>query len=286
MPKRMTPMPSSMKTRLLSATALRGASPIERRMGRLMRSEDGHGDGGAGDGAGAAADSAAATEPLDAGGTALGGDGGAGDAAGGGDATALGGEAEAGAIVEKTAEEIAAAEEAAAEAAKGAVPETYALTAPEGMTLDPKDIEAASPVFKELGLSNDQANKLMPVAAAFAQRIQDQANQQILASVAADRKAWLDTAKADPEIGGAKWGETIGVAASALDQLGFVKGSPFRVLLDESGLGNHPDMIRAFHKVGKAIGEDGVIIGDGKPGARKRDTAEILYENDQPKGGQ
>src|SRR4051812_21105599 len=50
-----------------------------------------------------------------------------------------------------------------------AIPDQYQLTAPEGLTLDPVAIELATPVFRELGLSNEQANKLMPVAGQFAQ---------------------------------------------------------------------------------------------------------------------
>ena len=169
------------------------------------------------------------------------------------------------------------AAETTEEAAKAPdVPESYELTAPEGMTLDAASVELATPVFKELGLSNEQANKLMPVAAAFAQKIQDHANQQIIAQVQADRKAWLDTAKADSEIGGAHWGDTIATAASALDKLGMTKGTPFRNLLDESGLGNHPEMIRAFQKVGKAIGDDATFARAGASPAQKS-HASILY---------
>lgn len=166
------------------------------------------------------------------------------------------------------------------------VPEAYALTPPEGLTLDAEAVAAATPVFRELGLSNAAANKLMPAAAQFAQRVQDQANRQLLSHVQAERKAWLDAARADPEIGGAKWGETIATAASALDRLGFGKGSAFRNLLDQSGLGNHPDMIRAFVKVGRAVAEDNdFVLGGGIP-RNRRDTAETLYPHDHAKEGQ
>jgi hypothetical protein len=163
------------------------------------------------------------------------------------------------------------------------VPEAYELEAPGGFAIDPQALAAATPVFKELGLSNDQANKLMPVAAKFAAGLSDKLNAQILSQVSADRKAWLDTAMADREIGGANWKQTLAKGAFALDNLGFPKGSPFRVLLDESGLGNHPEMIRAWAKVGRAIGEDGDFVrGAGNMRAR-RDTAETLYPNDAPK---
>lgn len=169
------------------------------------------------------------------------------------------------------------------DATKGEVPEAYELTAPEGIILDPALIEAATPIFKDMGLSNDQANKLMPIAAQMAQRIGDNLNQQILDSVATERANWLNTAKNDTEIGGQNWDASLVTAAKGLDTLGFVKGSPLRNLLDESGLGNHPEMIRAFVKVGKAIGEDGFERGAGSA-AIIRDKAEILYPNDPAKG--
>ncbi|QNQ08319.1 hypothetical protein [Sphingomonas alpina] len=171
-----------------------------------------------------------------------------------------------------------------ADAASG-IPHSYQLTAPEGITLDPVAIEAATPVFRELGLSNEAANKLMPVAADFARGITDRLNQQIVSEVQASRKAWLDSARADPEIGGPHWSRTIATAASALDALGFTRGSPFRMLLDESGLGNHPEMIRAFHKVGKAIGEDSNFTRGQSASSTRKGPAETLYPDDTPKGG-
>ncbi len=163
-------------------------------------------------------------------------------------------------------------------------PDQYQLSAPEGLTLDPVAIELATPVFRELGLSNEQANKLMPVAGQFAQGLLDRHNRQMLGQVQTERKAWLDSARNDPEIGGQHWTSTIGTAAKALDALGFGKGSAFRTLLDESGLGNHPEMIRAFQRVGKAIGEDGFERSSGIHHS-KRDRAETLYPEDTPKGG-
>jgi hypothetical protein len=168
--------------------------------------------------------------------------------------------------------------------ADAGIPDQYQLTAPEGLSLDPVAIELATPVFRELGLSNEQANKLMPVAGQFAQGLIERHQRQFLGQVQAERKAWLDSARNDPEIGGQQWATSIGTAAKALDALGFGKGSAFRALLDESGLGNHPEMIRAFQRVGKAIGEDGFERSSGIHHS-KRDRAETLYPEDQPKGG-
>lgn len=189
------------------------------------------------------------------------------------------------AVVEDGAMEATVLGGEAAEAAVEGAPEAYALTAPEGFTLDAESLAVAEPIFKELNLSNDQAQKLMPVAAEFAKRIQTAGQQQVLSQVVAQRKAWAAEAEADSEIGGANWTASQGTAAKALDTLGFEKGSAFRNLLDESGLGNHPDMIRAFVRVGKAISEDSDFVrGDG--GAQiKRSREEVLYPDDVKKEG-
>ena len=34
-------------------------------------------------------------------------------------------------------------------------------------------------------------------------------------------------------------------------------------LMDESGLGNHPEMLRAFSKIGEIMGEDSLVVGTG-----------------------
>lgn len=157
------------------------------------------------------------------------------------------------------------------------VPEKYELTVSEGFDLDAATLEAATPIFQELGLTNDQAQKLIPVAEGFAQKIVAQVNDEIGAAIRAERAEWLDTAKADPEIGGDKFDATLVSAAKALDTLGFTKGHPFRALLDTSGLGNHPEMIRAFAKVGRALSEDNDFIRSGQATTGARSPAESLY---------
>jgi len=155
-----------------------------------------------------------------------------------------------------------------------AVPEKYEFTPVDGVDIDQAAVELATPVLKDLGLSNEQANKLVPVL----QGVIANRDQQMIDSIATERAKWLTEAKADPEIGGKAFGDNLALAATALDRLGFVKDSPFRKLLDESGLGNHPEMIRAWSKVGKAIGEDSDFIRTTNPSVKKSDDA-ILYPN-------
>lgn len=47
-------------------------------------------------------------------------------------------------------------------------------------------------------------------------------------------------------------------------------------ILKDSGLGNHPAIVRAFIKIGKAIADDTVVDG-GKGGGGEKTAAEVLY---------
>ena len=176
------------------------------------------------------------------------------------------------------------AAEAPADAAADGPPEAYELTAPEGITLDAEAIDLATPVFKDLGLNNEQANKLMPVAADFAKRIQEKSQQAVMSEVMAQRAAWADEAQNDPEIGGAKFSETMALSAKALDTLGYPKGSPFRNFLTDSGLGNHPEMIRAMRRIGEAVGEDNNFVRADEAAPIESNPARIMYPNNPPKG--
>lgn len=170
--------------------------------------------------------------------------------------------------------------EAPAEPAAPAIPEKYELTAPDGMTFDDEAFALADPVFRELGLTNDAAQKLMPVAGAFAERAGKAAVEAHVAAqdtqFAATKAAWASEAEADPEMGGAKWSETQTLAAKALDALGFKQGSAFREFLTDTGLGNHPEMIRAMRRVGERVSDDTFERG-GAPNNPPKSVAERWY---------
>ena len=74
---------------------------------------------------------------------------------------------------------------------------------------------------------------------------------------------WETEARADTEIGGAKYDASVGLAVAGLKAY----GSPKLVeALNTSGLGSHPEMIKAWAKIGKAVGESPVLSGEGAKG--------------------
>ena len=258
-------------------------TPFERRAGRFMRAPDhdaatggdaGGGDAAAADTAAEGGESQTASEDAGTGGNA--GDQGESQSADAADddGTVLGGKDDADADAGDDGEGDKGGDDAPT------VPEAYELTAPEGFDMDADVLAEATPIFKELGLSNEQAQTLMPVAGQLVTRTVDRMQQQLIDGANAQRKAWLDTAKADPDIGGANWDASIAASARALDALGFKEGSDFRKVLNETGFGNHPDMIRAFAQVGKMVGEDGDFVRPDAGVRVKVPLEKQLYPND------
>ena len=145
-------------------------------------------------------------------------------------------------------------------------PDRYEFKAPDGTEFAPEVLEAFSNAAKKADLSQDAAQKLIEeMAPALVARQVDQ--------VQAIHKEWLEASTVDTEFGGEKLQENLGVARKALDNF----GSPeLRSLLDETGLGNHPEVIRFMYRAGKAISEDKFV--SGSPGGKAAvDATNVLY---------
>ena len=135
-------------------------------------------------------------------------------------------------------------------------PERYVLKL-EGVNLDPKLLAEAEPVFREMGLSNKQANALLPIAPKLMASAQEQVIQKMIDEGTRQRKAWLDSFNSDRELGGANRAESARLAQLGLEKMGIGKDHPFRATLNETGFGNHPDMIRILRWVGSTAAQKG-----------------------------
>jgi hypothetical protein len=164
---------------------------------------------------------------------------------------------------EKPAEGAKPAEEAKPEGA----PESYDFTAPEGKEYDAAVLEPFKAAAKEANLTQDAAQKLLDtMAPALAER---QAEQ-----VKAVQDGWLEASRSDKEFGGDKLQENLAVAKKGLDAY----ASPeLKTLLNETGLGSHPEVIRFMFKVGQSTKEDSFVAGGTPKGAA--DITKSLYPN-------
>lgn len=146
-------------------------------------------------------------------------------------------------------------------------PEKYEFTAPEGQAFDNNVVSQFSEVAKELNLPQDAAQKILDKMAPVIQARQDESLQAV-------RSEWENTSKADKEFGGDKLAENLAVAKRAMDQFGTPE---LRELLNTTGLGNHPEVIRVLYRAGLAISEDGFAGGRG--GNTAKADARRLYPN-------
>lgn len=167
----------------------------------------------------------------------------------------------------------------AEEPATPVVPEKYELTL-EGMEIDADLLGTAEPILKEAGLSNEQANALLPIVKQAMDKAITAQTTQMTDLMAAQRKEWLDAFNADAEIGGGNREQTVHLAGKGLDALGYTEGHPFRQLLTETGLGNHPDMIRMARRLGEMVSEDGDFVRSGAGGSTQTPLEKRLYPND------
>lgn len=168
---------------------------------------------------------------------------------------------------------LTAEEQAAADTAAKAleVPENYEdFAAPENVKLDEAVTTEFKALAKDLKLPQAQAQQVVDLGVKMAQNWQAQQADSIATTVA----GWASETTNDPELGGDKLNENLAVAKSALTHFGSPK---LAELLNQSGLGNHPELIRLLHKVGKATTGDTIDTGRAAP--TQADKAKAHYPN-------
>lgn len=152
--------------------------------------------------------------------------------------------------------------------AESEVPEKYDFKPPEGMEFDEETINLYADAAKEAGLSQEKADIILG-------KIAPHLAQQQIKAVEKASAEWEQASRADPEFGGDKLNENLSVAAKAIEQFATPE---LKTLLNESRLGNNPEVIRLFYRVGKAISEDGFVSATGVP---QTSDARALFPNTQ-----
>lgn len=148
----------------------------------------------------------------------------------------------------------------------------YDLKAPENALFDNTHLEQFKGLAKELGLTPEAAQKLVErdnqLLSGFVDKRKEEWGQQTT--------QWAEQVKADKELGGENFSATVTSARAALDRF----ASPaFKQMLNETGYGNHPELVRLFSNIGKAMREDSRMAQAGAPPAKEKTMAEIFYPN-------
>jgi hypothetical protein len=146
-----------------------------------------------------------------------------------------------------------------------------AFELPDGVRIDDAEMAAATELFRESGLAQEQAQKFIDLAVS---RERAAAERSFKAFVDLQNQ-WVSEIKADPDIGGQKLQASLAAAARAIDRLA-VPG--LKDALNLTGAGNHPDVIRAFVRIGQLLSEDRFAPGRPPAPNARRSPADIIYD--------
>jgi hypothetical protein len=140
-----------------------------------------------------------------------------------------------------------------------APPESYSFKAPEGKELDKTFLDTATPVFKELGLSQDKAQKLVDTY----NKLSDANAAKLQADVKTMQDGWQNEVKA-------KYGVQLD---EKLAEFGRFKDiifaddkaarTKFEKALDLTGGGNHPDIVEGLIRAASKFTEGKHVSGAG-----------------------
>jgi hypothetical protein len=162
----------------------------------------------------------------------------------------------------KTAEQKRQEQEIAERKAKA--PATYELKLAEGTLLDQTVVDKVVSIAKDQGLSTEQAQALL-----------NEAETNAAEARASRIKAWETAVKADKEIGGEHWPKT-DANIQRFRKAFIPQDSGIHKLLDTTGYGSHPEVVRLMSAIGAAMAEDKTAINAGGAGGGKT-AADVLY---------
>lgn len=157
--------------------------------------------------------------------------------------------------------------------AKTGLPEKYEFKAPEGQTLDTALVDEFTPLARELGLTQEAAQKVVDLYAAKVLPRMQAAQQELQEQTV---QKWLADAKADKELGGASFDKNATLAQKAVARFATPELKDF---LNATGFGNHPEIIRFCARIGAAISESGSVVSGNAAGQKK--SAEALFYPNQ-----
>jgi hypothetical protein len=154
------------------------------------------------------------------------------------------------------------------------VPEKYEVKVPDGYSKDMSLLTTLTPILKEIGVTQEQAQKLADAYLPFFKAKAEEGQKMVEKAQDDNYKAFVESEKKNTlEKLGAKANETLSFVAKFRD----THLSPKTIeLLNASGIANNFEFISDLAKFGKMISEDNLVDGRRITNAQKSD-GEVLY---------
>ncbi len=151
----------------------------------------------------------------------------------------------------------------------------YDLKLPEGTLLTQAEVDKIVSFAKDQGLSQESAQKLVEREHEILANYKNNQEQQFEQM----REQWFKQVESDKELGGDNLKATAEMARRALDK--FAPDS-LKKFFAESPYGNHPDVIRMFSKIGKAMQDDKIVLA-GTQSPPTLSPVDVMYDNSKGK---
>ena len=160
-------------------------------------------------------------------------------------------------LLEGIGKEAEAAPADAAPAVEVVTPATYQpFELPEGLSADPKQMEAFTEIAAKTGLDQETAQSLVSMHASALATMQQQMAADQHRVFADTRAQWVNQVKADPDMGGAAFETSMKAVARARDRLvPAERREAFENFLRVTGAGDHPEFLRILHTASRLLDE-------------------------------
>jgi hypothetical protein len=140
---------------------------------------------------------------------------------------------------------------------------------PAGVEINKPMLDAFKEIGKKHGIAKEAMQDMAAMTAQFAKAAHEQ-NQKDYQDMS---KTWEEETK---KALGPKWEEELSYAAKFRQKFG---SKEFDALLNETRMGNHPALVTALIKAGKALSEDRMVGGDKVPTGQEQSPQAVLAQH-------
>lgn len=147
--------------------------------------------------------------------------------------------------------------------------EEIKLERPKDTDLTDEHVKKIEAFAKDKGLSQEVAKEVLEMQHELL-RQQKESATEALEEV---KETWKSEASKDKELGGERFEKNVELAKRAVERFGTEK---FMDDLDHTGFGNHPELLRVFYRIGKAMG-DGDFVRPGTQAKSPKTYEQIFY---------
>jgi hypothetical protein len=163
---------------------------------------------------------------------------------------------------------------AVADPAKPADAAAYTLKLPDDSLFEATALEGIGAFARDLGLSGEGAQKLVERDSKMLEQFADHFAKGVTEEHNAMVAKWAQDMKVDKELGGEKYAETLFLADKSMRMFATPE---FRAALKETGFGSHPELMRVFVNIGRAIAEDSFTTKGAGDVPQPVDAAKTLF---------